>query len=141
LDEQEGKLRECYTDSLHYGETHGTIRLRVTLRPDGGPDPVTVVSDSTTFPALACCVAAVVRELPVKSTSGGAADSFEYPFSFHTVRTTDAVGLGVPWSRSGAGPEGYVAELDESTVVIGGILLYPVAEDRLHYYSDDEHKH
>lgn len=135
LNDAEDKLRECYTDSLRYGETHGKIRLQVQLRGDGRADPVTLLSDTSSFPPLACCVVAVVRALRFQ---GSARSSFEYPFSFRTLRSTTVDGMGIPLTRSSATRKGYVAELDESTVVIGGTYMYPVGSDGLHYHTDEE---
>jgi hypothetical protein len=121
LDEHEAQVRQCYVDALRYGETHGTIELAVSLEPDGHADPVTVSSDSTSFAPLACCVVSVVNELSFGSTGERVSVSFEYPFSFRTVRMQDAENARK--YRSTATKTGFIVELDESSIVIGGNTL------------------
>lgn len=138
LDDHADELRNCYVDALRYGETHGTIRLAIQLHTSGHAGPVTLLADTTSFPPLACCVMDVVRQTRVAVGDPVADVGFVYPFSFRTVRTTTLFDSGLAWSRWGAHEDGFRAELDESTLAIGGVLMYSVAADGVHYHSDRE---
>lgn len=137
LDDEATAVRQCYSDALRYGEVHGKVALQILVDTNGHTQKVSVAEDTTGFAPLACCVVAVVRDLKLKPTHERDPIGLEYPFSFRTLRMpSQAADSQTGWLTAGARPDGFVTELDEASVVVGGASFYPVGQDGLHHFND-----
>lgn len=114
LEDEDSEIRRCYMEALQYRSLAGTTVLRTQVSPQGIPEAVSVRSDTTEFPGLACCVAGVIRGLHFEPTGAPQSIALDYPFIFRTVRTPK--NSDTEFVYSSARKDAYEVVLDASRV-------------------------
>jgi hypothetical protein len=129
-------LRRCYVEALaNEPQTRGRIRVRAWVNTRGGIERANVAADDTAFPALACCVVAVVRRLQLGATHASRAVGIEYPFSFRIMQMP--VGQTTEFVYSAAGPDGFEVVLDAATVQRS--IVEPAASTPSRHLTEDKY--